>query len=154
MAIATHLTLNSGYQIPTIALGVYQTPPEETEKIVLAALEAGYRHIDSAQYYHNEEDVARAIAKWIAKNPAHNKRKNIFYTTKIYDQHVYEKTKKAVEVSLERAKDIDYIDLLLLHSPQSDYERRHGSWLAFQEFVESGKVRSIGVSNYGVKHIK
>ncbi|KGK35438.1 hypothetical protein JL09_g5412 [Pichia kudriavzevii] len=56
MAIATHLTLNSGYQIPTIALGVYQTPPEETEKIVLAALEAGYRHIDSAQYYHNEED--------------------------------------------------------------------------------------------------
>ncbi|GMF01588.1 unnamed protein product [Ambrosiozyma monospora] len=74
---------------------------------------------------------------------------------KVFDSdHGYEKTKKAIELSLEKAKSIGYIDLLLVHSPQSDYEKRHGTWIALQEAVESGKVKSIGVSNYGIKHIK
>lgn len=155
MTIPSYRTLNSGHKIPSIALGVYQTPPHETAAVVFAALESGYRHIDCAQFYENEEEACRGIAKWIAKDPSRNKREHVFYTTKIFDpDHGYARTNKAIELSLERAKEIGYIDLLLLHSPQSDYERRHGSWMTFQEFVESGKVKSIGVSNYGIKHLK
>ena len=148
-------TLNSGNKIPSIGLGVYLTPVSIAKEISLDGLETGYRHIDSAQAYKNESEVCEAIAEWLKKDPASNKREDIFYTTKIFDSnHGYELTKKAIEVSLERAKCIDYIDLILMHSPRSDYERRHGSWLALQEAVASGKVKNIGVSNYGIKHLK
>ncbi|GAV30442.1 hypothetical protein PMKS-003956 [Pichia membranifaciens] len=148
-------TLNSGNKIPSIGLGVYLTPVSIAKEISLDGLETGYRHIDSAQVYKNESEVCEAIAEWLKKDPASNKREDIFYTTKIFDSdHGYELTKKAIEVSLERAKCIDYIDLILMHSPRSDYERRHGSWLALQEAVASGKVKNIGVSNYGIKHLK
>lgn len=148
-------TLNSGNKIASIGLGVYLTPVSIAKEISLDGLETGYRHIDSAQVYKNESEVCEAIAEWLKKDPASNKREDIFYTTKIFDSdHGYELTKKAIEVSLERAKCIDYIDLILMHSPRSDYERRHGSWLALQEAVASGKVKNIGVSNYGIKHLK
>lgn len=148
-------TLNSGDKIPSIGLGVYLTPVDVAKNVVLEALEIGYRHIDSAQYYQNEYEVCSAISEWINKDPVNNKREDIFYTTKIYDEnHGYELTKKAVEVSLERAKSIGYIDMVLMHSPQSNYERRHGSWLALQEAVAAGTVKNIGISNYGIKHIK
>lgn len=148
-------TLNSGNKIPSIGLGVYLTPVSIAKEISLDGLETGYRHIDSAQVYKNESEVCDAIAEWLKKDPSTNKREDIFYTTKIFDSdHGYELTKKAIEVSLERAKGIDYIDLILMHSPRSDYERRHGSWLALQEAVASGKVKNIGVSNYGIKHLK
>lgn len=147
--------LNSGNKIPSIGLGVYLTPVSIAKEISLDGLETGYRHIDSAQVYKNESEVCDAIAEWLKKDPSTNKREDIFYTTKIFDSdHGYELTKKAIEVSLERAKGIDYIDLILMHSPRSDYERRHGSWLALQEAVASGKVKNIGVSNYGIKHLK
>lgn len=147
--------LNSGHKIPSIGLGVYLTPVNIAKEISLDGLETGYRHIDSAQVYKNESEVCDAIAEWLKKDPSTNKREDIFYTTKIFDSdHGYELTKKAIEVSLERAKGIDYIDLILMHSPRSDYERRHGSWLALQEAVASGKVKNIGVSNYGIKHLK
>ncbi|ODQ46170.1 hypothetical protein PICMEDRAFT_17365 [Pichia membranifaciens NRRL Y-2026] len=147
--------LNSGHKIPSIGLGVYLTPVSIAKEISLDGLETGYRHIDSAQVYKNESEVCDAIAEWLKKDPSTNKREDIFYTTKIFDSdHGYELTKKAIEVSLERAKGIDYIDLILMHSPRSDYERRHGSWLALQEAVASGKVKNIGVSNYGIKHLK
>ncbi|KAG0681809.1 hypothetical protein C6P40_004304 [Pichia californica] len=148
-------TLNSGNKIPSIGLGVYLTPISVAEEISLDALEAGYKHIDSAQFYKNEHEVCAAIAAWLKKDPVNNKREDIFYTTKIFDSdHGYELTKKAIEVSLERAKDIGYIDLVLMHSPQSNYEKRHGSWLALQEAVAAGTVKNIGVSNYGIKHLK
>lgn len=148
-------TLNSGNKIPSIGLGVYLTPVSVAKDVALEALEVGYRHIDSAQIYKNEHEVCEAIAEWLKEDPAKNKREDIFYTTKIYDtDHGYELTKKAIEVSLERAKDIGYIDLILMHSPRSDYEKRHGSWLALQEAVASGKVKNIGVSNYGIKHLQ
>lgn len=155
MVHITYKTLNSGNKIPEIGLGVYLTPKNVAKSIVLEALNIGYRHIDSAQAYKNEVEVADAIAQWVKNDPINNKREDVFYTTKILDKdHGYELTKKAIEVSLERAKDIGYIDLLLLHSPQSTSEKRHGSWIALQEVVESGKVKNIGVSNYGVAHLK
>lgn len=153
--ISKYQTLNSGYKIPSIGLGVYLTPVNVAKEVAFNALETGYKHIDSAQLYKNEHEVCEAIADWIKKDPVNNKREDIFYTTKIYDDdHGYELTKKAIEVSLEKAKDIGYIDLILMHSPRSNYEKRHGSWLALQEAVASGKVKSIGVSNYGIKHLK
>lgn len=153
--IPKYHTLNSGNKIPAIGLGVYLTPVTVAKEIVLEALRTGYRHVDSAQMYKNEHEVCEAIADWIKEDPANNKREDIFHTTKIYDyDHGYELTKKAIEVSLEKARDIGYIDLILMHSPRSDYKKRHGSWLAFQEAVASGKVKNIGVSNYGIKHLK
>lgn len=84
-----------------------------------------------------------------------NKREDVFYTTKIGDgNHGYEKATKSLNESLEKAAPLGYIDLVLIHSPQSDKERRLGTWKALQEFVEAGKVKSIGVSNYGIHHIK
>ncbi|KAH3671297.1 hypothetical protein OGAPHI_000520 [Ogataea philodendri] len=146
-------TLNSGNTIPKVGLGVYKTSPEVAENIVYEALKAGYRHVDSAALYKNEKEVCEGIAKWLAEDPA-NKREDLFYTTKVYDDHHgYELTKKSVAESLEKAAKIGYIDLVLMHSPKSDYEKRHGSWKALQEAVAEGKVKNIGVSNYGVKHL-
>lgn len=148
-------TLNSGNKIPTIGLGCYQTPPNVAQGIVLNALRTGYRHIDSAQCYGNEHEVCEGIAQWIAEDPTKNKREDVFYTTKIYDDnHGYELTKKAVGVSLNKAKDIGYIDMVLMHSPQSNTEKRHGSWKALQEAAASGLVKNIGVSNYGIPHLE
>jgi diketogulonate reductase-like aldo/keto reductase len=148
-------TLNSGNKIPSIGLGVYLTPVDIASDIVYEALKTGYRHFDSAQLYKNEHEVCDAISKWLKEDPVNNKREEIFYTTKIWDaDHGYELTKKAIERSLEKAKDIGYIDLILMHSPKSDYTKRHGSWIALQEAVDSGKVKNIGVSNYGIKHIE
>ena len=153
--ISEIIKLNSGNTIPSVGLGVYLTPPNVTENITIEALKAGYRHIDSAQYYENEHEVCEGISKWIKEDPSKNKREDVFFTTKIFDvNHGYELTKKAINASLEKAKDIGYIDLILMHSPQSNYEKRHGSWIALQEAVKSGLVKNIGVSNYGVKHLK
>ncbi|GMG30347.1 unnamed protein product [Ambrosiozyma monospora] len=154
MVSVPSIKLNSGHSIPAIALGVYQTPKDVAGSIVTKALDSGYRHIDSAAGYHNEQEVADAIGAWLKLNPS-VKREEIFYTTKVWDtDHGYDKTKKQVELSLEKAKAIGYIDLVLVHTPRSNYESRHGTWIALQEAVESGKVKNIGVSNYGIKHIK
>lgn len=149
------MKLNSGNSIPAIGLGVYLTPPGEAKDIVFKALEVGYRHIDSARHYQNEKEVCSAIAEWIKQDPVKNKREDVFYTTKIKDDdHGYEQAKKAIKECLDCAKDIGYIDLILIHSPQTNYEKRHGAWMALQEAVESGKVKSIGVSNYAIKHLE
>ena len=150
-----YIELNSGHTIPTIGLGVYKTPQNVAKDIVVKALEVGYRHVDSAQAYQNEHEVCEGIAEWIKQDPAKNKREDVFYTTKIREaNHGYELTKKSIEQSLKLAKNIGYIDLFLVHSPQSNYEKRHGTWMALQEAVESGLVKSIGVSNYGIKHLE
>jgi diketogulonate reductase-like aldo/keto reductase len=150
-----YIELNSGHTILTIGLGVYKTPQNVAKDIVVKALEVGYRHVDSAQAYQNEHEVCEGIAEWIKQDPAKNKREDVFYTTKIREaNHGYELTKKSIEQSLKLAKNIGYIDLFLVHSPQSNYEKRHGTWMALQEAVESGLVKSIGVSNYGIKHLE
>ncbi|OTB07929.1 hypothetical protein M426DRAFT_317433 [Hypoxylon sp. CI-4A] len=138
--------LNSGYEIPLLGFGVYQTPPEETEKAVLEAFKAGYRHIDSAAYYQNEAACGAAIrASGIPRS-------QIFFTSKIPPGKGYEESKAQIEESL-KLSNVEYIDLYLIHAPYGGSAVRKGAWKALVEAVEAGKIRSIGVSNYGVHHL-
>ncbi|CAH6720183.1 uncharacterized oxidoreductase [[Candida] jaroonii] len=147
------VTLNNGNKVPQLGLGVYQTPASDAGRVVFDALELGYRHIDSAAIYGNEREVSESIGKWLKSSGV--PRSEVFYTTKIWNaDHGYEKAKQAIKVCLEKAKSIDYIDMILIHSPMSDREGRLGTWKALQESVESGKVKNIGISNYGIPHIK
>ncbi|KAI3320478.1 aldo-keto reductase-like protein [Xylariaceae sp. AK1471] len=141
--------LNSGYELPRLGFGVYQTPPEETEKVVLEAFKVGYRHVDSAAAYRNEAACGEALRA--SKIP----RSDVFFTTKIPTSGVkggYEGTKQQIRKSLETAG-VDYFDLILLHAPYGGSAARKGAWKALVEAVEEGKIRSIGVSNYGVHHL-
>lgn len=134
-----YVTLNNGVKMPKLGYGVYQTPPEETESCVLTAIKNGYRSIDTAQAYGNEEGVGNAIIKCGLP------REELFITTKIWITNAgYEKAKKSIEESLKKLKS-DYIDLLLIHQPFGDY---YGSYRAMEEAYREGKVRAIGVSNF------
>ncbi|CCH42619.1 Aldo-keto reductase family 1 member [Wickerhamomyces ciferrii] len=155
MSVPSTYTLKSGYKIPSIAIGVFKTPVDEATAIVHKALQVGYRHIDSAQIYKNEKQSIDGIAKWIKENPENNKREDVFFTTKIFnDDQGYELAKAAIERSLENIKDISsYIDLVLIHSPRTDKDRRLGTWKALQEYAKAGKIHTIGVSNFGARHL-
>ncbi|KAK9455665.1 NADP-dependent oxidoreductase domain-containing protein [Dipodascopsis uninucleata] len=151
---APTVKLSSGYSIPVVGLGVYLTPQNEARKIVYDALKVGYRHIDSAQYYENEQEVGEAIVNWINEDLA-NKREDVFYTTKVAAGTLgYDSVRASVKKSLELVKDLGYIDLMLIHAPFGTKQQRLESWKALQEFVEEGVIRSIGVSNYGNHHLK
>ncbi len=147
-------TLNNGEKIPVSGFGLYQTPPGQATDITYQALKVGYRHIDSAQGYNNEEEGAKGIAQFLKENPS-VKRSDVFFTTKIKNGfHGYEESTRVIQESLKKVSPyIDYIDLFLIHSPMSDKEKRLGTWKALQEAVDSGKVKSIGVSNYGTPHL-
>lgn len=134
-----YVTLKNGVKMPKLGYGVYQTPPEETEKCVLEAIQTGYRSIDTAQAYGNEEGVGNALAKCGLP------REEFFITTKVWISNAgYEKAKASIEESLKKLK-TDYIDLLLIHQPFGDY---YGTYRAMEEAYEEGKVRAIGVSNF------
>lgn len=134
-----YVTLNNGVKMPKLGYGVYQTPPEETERCVLEAIETGYRSIDTAQAYGNEEGVGNALAK--CELP----REEFFITTKVWISNAgYEKAKASIEESLRKLQ-TDYIDLLLIHQPFGDY---YGTYRAMEEAYDEGKVRAIGVSNF------
>ncbi|MGN1329255.1 MAG: aldo/keto reductase [Eubacterium sp.] len=134
-----YVTLSNGVKMPQLGYGVYQVSKEECERCVLDALKVGYRSIDTAQSYFNEEEVGNAIQK------SGVAREEIFLTTKIWIEHYgYEECKKSVLESMRKLK-TDYLDLLLLHQPFSDY---YGAWKALEEFYEEGKVRAIGISNF------
>lgn len=134
-----HVTLNNGVKMPLLGYGVYQVSKEECENCVLDAIKAGYRLIDTAQAYFNESAVGNAVQKCGIP------REDLFLTTKVWvDNYGYEKTKKSVLESMEKLK-TDYLDLLLLHQPFSDY---YGSYHALEEMYKEGKVRAIGVSNF------
>ena len=137
-----YITLNDGNKIPAIGFGVFMIPNDgPTYEAVLEALKAGYRHIDTATAYFNEEDVGKAIKD--SKIP----REEIFITSKLWlSQYGYENAKKGIERSLKKL-DTDYIDLYLLHQPYGDVE---GAWKALEEAKEEGKIKSIGVSNMTV----
>ncbi|AQY50424.1 2,5-diketo-D-gluconic acid reductase [Listeria weihenstephanensis] len=134
--------LNNGVEIPILGFGTYQiTDPEQAETAVQEAIRAGYRHIDTAQSYMNEEAVGRGIAK------SGVARKELFITTKIWVENVsYEGVLSSFERSLTRLG-LDYIDLLLIHQPYSDV---YGAWRAMEELQVQGKIRAIGVSNFAV----
>lgn len=153
--------LNNGYSIPVIGFGTYEIPKADTKELVYQALVDGYRHIDSAVGYQNEEEAAQGIQKFIADSNGEVTRKDIWFTTKITNQmHGYEKTQQEVEGIAKRVKKyIDYVDLVLIHSPKSSKELRLGTWKALQEYVSNPtnpvlNIHSIGVSNFGIKHIK
>ncbi|KAL1956737.1 hypothetical protein VTO42DRAFT_6887 [Malbranchea cinnamomea] len=147
LSIQSTYKMNSGYEIPVLGFGVYQTPPEQTERAVLKALKDGYRHIDSAKAYRNEAECGEAIRK------SGLRRSEVFLTTKVPWRALgYQSTKDSIESSLKAAK-VDYYDLILLHAPYGGREAREGSWRALVEAQREGKVRSIGVSNYGVHHL-
>lgn len=133
------IALNNGVRIPVLGFGVYQIPPEDTERAVSEALEVGYRHIDTAAAYRNEESVGRAI-----KNSG-IPRDELFVTTKIWINDGGEKwAKRAFDGSLQRLG-LDYLDLYLIHQPFGDY---YSSWRAMEDLHRQGAIKAIGVSNF------
>lgn len=134
-----YVTLSNGVKMPILGYGVYQVTKEECERCVLDALETGYRHIDTAQAYFNEEEVGNAIQK------SGIPREEIFLTTKVWiENYGYEQAKASVMESLRKLK-TDYIDLVLLHQPFSD---TYGAWRALEELYGEGKIKAIGISNF------
>lgn len=134
-----YVTLSNSVKMPILGYGVYRVTKEECERCVLDALKVGYRHIDTAQSYFNEEEVGSAIKK------SGVPREEIFLTTKVWIEHYgYEQTKASVTDSLRKLK-TDYLDLVLLHQPFSD---TYGAWRALEELYGEGKVRAIGISNF------
>jgi diketogulonate reductase-like aldo/keto reductase len=141
-----YLTMKDGYKIPMLGYGVYTvTDLAQCKECVLGALDAGYRHIDTAQVYKNEEAVGDALAESSVA------REEIFLTTKLWTTSFgYEKAKKAIDVALGKLK-TNYVDLMLLHRPFGDYV---GAWRAVLEGVKEGKIRTAGVSNFNVKQME
>ncbi len=139
-----YLRLNDGYQIPVLGYGVYQISNQEVERCVYDAIQVGYRHIDTAQGYKNELGVGNGI-----KQSGIN-RDELFITTKVWvDNFGYEKTKQSLDESLKRLQ-TNYIDLVLIHHPFSDY---YGAYKALEEYRKDGKIRSIGVSNFSIDRL-
>lgn len=134
-----YVKLNNGVEMPILNFGVYQIPREETKECVLNALKAGFRGIDTAQSYFNESEVGDAIKE------SNIKREDLFITTKVWiDNYGYDKCKESVMESMRKLK-VDYIDLVLLHQPFSDY---YESYRALEDLYTEGKIRAIGVSNF------
>lgn len=133
------VTLNNGVKMPKLGYGVYQTPQDITKRCVLDAISAGYRLIDTAQAYGNEEGVGDAVKECgIA-------REELFITTKVWISNAgYDKAKKSIDESIEKLQ-TDYIDLLLIHQPFGDY---YGTYRAMEEAYSQGRVKAIGVSNF------
>lgn len=134
-----YVTLENGVKMPQLGYGVYQVTKEECERCVLDALKVGYRLFDTAQSYFNEEEVGNAIVK------SGVSREEIFLTSKVWiDHYGYEECRKSVLESLRKLK-TDYIDLMLLHQPFSDY---YGAYRALEDLYDEGKIKAIGISNF------
>lgn len=134
-----YVTLANGVKMPQLGYGVYQVSKDECERCVLDALKVGYRHIDTAQSYFNEEEVGNAIAN------SGIPREEIFITTKVWiENYGYERAKASVLESMRKLK-TNYIDLMLLHQPFADY---YGAWRALEDLYAEGKLRAIGISNF------
>ncbi len=134
-----YVTLNNGVKMPQLGYGVYQVSDEACEHCVLDAISVGYRSIDTAQAYGNEQAVGRAVAK------SGVPRQELFLTTKVWISNAgYKRAKASIDASLKNLG-TDYLDLLLIHQPFSDY---YGTYCAMEEAYRAGKVRAIGVSNF------
>ena len=137
--------MNDGHEIPALGFGVYLMTSAEVEEFLPKAIEAGYRHIDTANAYFNEVAVGKAIRE------SGIPREEFFVTTKLFPQsYPYEQCKADIDATLERLG-LDYVDLLLFHQPYGDYV---DGWPAMEEAVRAGKVRSIGLSNFPIHKIK
>jgi diketogulonate reductase-like aldo/keto reductase len=158
-SLSSTYTLANGTKIPCIGFGTWQTPDGDVAyESVLAALRAGYKHIDTATAYGNEESVGRAINDFLKEGKV--KREELFITTKLHNKdHGYEATKVAIEKSLELLG-LDYLDLYLIHWPnplkfrECWQEANAGSWKAMEEAYADGRLKAIGLSNFFERHIE
>ena len=143
------LTLNNGVELPALGLGVFQTPPDETRDAVRAALDAGYRHIDTAAAYGNEREVGEAI------HASGVDRADVFIETKVWiSDFGYDETLHGFEKSAGKLG-VDVIDLLILHQAlPSDFDKTLDAYRALEQLLANGKVRAIGVSNFMVEHLQ
>lgn len=140
------IRLNSGYAIPAVGLGTFRAKGDDVYKAVVHALSTGYRHVDSAVIYGNEEEVGRGLAD--SSVP----RDDVYVTTKVWNgAHTRDEAAKMIDESLARMG-LEYIDLVLIHWPYT-YERNAAVYAAMEDAVDAGKVRSIGVSNFNIHHI-
>lgn len=147
MTHAPTLTLNNGVEIPQLGFGVFLIPPDETAEAVGAALDAGYRMIDTAQGYRNEKGVGEALAR------SGLPREEVFVTTKLVNgQHGFDNALTAFEGSVERLG-IEVIDLFLIHWPLPMFDQYVETWRALERLLGDGRVRSIGVSNFEIEHL-
>jgi 2,5-diketo-D-gluconate reductase A len=145
---APSITLNDGNAIPQVGLGVWQTPPEDTERAVTAALDAGYRHVDTAAAYGNETEVGRAIAKSSVS------RDDVFLVTKLWNaDQGYDSTLAAFDASVSKLG-VDYVDLYLIHWPMPEKDLFVDTFKAFAHLRDQGRIRSIGVSNFEPEHLR
>jgi 2,5-diketo-D-gluconate reductase A len=146
---APSITLNDGNSIPQVGLGVWQTPPEDTERAVGTALDAGYRHIDTAAAYGNEGEVGTAVAK------SGLPREDVYLTTKLWNaDHGYDSTLAAFDASMDRLGLADYLDLYLIHWPMPAKNAFVDTFKAFAHLRDQGRIRSIGVSNFEPEHLR
>ncbi|CDU25925.1 related to 2,5-diketo-D-gluconic acid reductase [Sporisorium scitamineum] len=158
--MSTKLTLQSTYDLgesgatmPVLGFGVYKSPADVTERSVTTALKTGYRHIDSAQYYENEKEVGNAVRAWCLET--HTSRRDVFVTTKIIAP--LKSKEETLELLRESVKEVNldgYVDCFLIHTPTSGPSGRQHLWEALKDLQTEGKVVTIGVSNYGVKHLQ
>ncbi|MDQ4009922.1 MAG: aldo/keto reductase [Actinomycetota bacterium] len=142
------VTLNNGVQMPQLGFGVFQVPADKTERVVSMALEIGYRSIDTAAAYQNEEGVGRAIASCGLD------RDEVFVTTKLWNaDHGYDRALRAFDAAMARLG-LDTLDLYLIHWPVPAVDRYVETWKALEKLASDGRVRAIGVSNFGVEHLR
>ena len=148
MAAAPSITLNDGNSIPQVGLGVWQTPRKHTERAVATALDAGYRHVDTAAAYGNEREVGRAVAR------SGLPRGDVYLVTKLWNaDQGYNRTLKAFDASIKRLG-IDYLDLYLIHWPMQAKNTFVDTFNAFAHLRDQGRIRSIGVSNFEPEHLR
>lgn len=143
-----YVTLNNGVRMPQVGYGVFEIPKENTAQCVYDAISVGYRLIDTAQAYYNEEETGEGIARAIADGIV--KREDIFLTTKVWvTEFGYEKAKASIEESMRKLK-VDYLDLVLIHQCLSDY---YGTYHAMEDLYDEGKIRAIGISNFSAERM-
>jgi 2,5-diketo-D-gluconate reductase A len=139
------MRLNNGVQMPAIGFGVYQVPQSETERVVTDALEVGYRMIDTAQSYFNEQEVGNAIRH------SGLKREDLFITTKLWVQdYEYDDALRAFDASMKRLG-LDYLDLYLLHKPYGNY---YAAWRACEKLYKEGRIKAIGVTSFSSERLQ
>lgn len=150
LTLASSVRLHDGVELPALGLGVYRTGSgRATEEAVSWALDAGYRHVDTARIYGNEKEVGTVVRRWCDRYGVD--RKGIFVTTKLWnDDHGYDRARRAFDASL-RSLGLSYVDLYLIHWPVP--ELRGESWRALEAIVGEGRCRAIGVSNFTVRHL-
>jgi diketogulonate reductase-like aldo/keto reductase len=148
MSAVPSLKMNNGLDIPQLGFGVFLVPPEKTQQAVSEALKAGYRLIDTAQGYRNEEGVGGAIADTDVP------RDELFITTKLTNsEHGYDNALRAFDGSMKKLG-IDVLDLFLIHWPLPMFDQYVETWRAFEKLLADGRVRSIGVSNFEIPHLQ